>query len=140
MLFKTCKNLCKTHVVLKQDTERLSFWGAWNWFQLKWFHINAWPHFRSVILFMSWTWFIFSWHLVCYFQELPFQFLTLIPFTSRSLHLFHLPVKVYIYSIYQSALHLFRLPVSFTFIPFPVWLTLFHLPVQFTFIPATPLS
>lgn len=50
---KTCKNLYKTHVVLKQDTERLSFWGAWNWFQLKWFHFNAWPHFRSVILFMS---------------------------------------------------------------------------------------
>lgn len=59
-------------------------------------------------------------------------------YLSSSLHLFHLPVEVYIYSIYQSALHLFRLPVSFTFIPFPVWLTLFHLPVQFTFIPATP--
>jgi hypothetical protein len=29
-LVKTCKNLYKTHVVLKQDTERLSFWGAWN--------------------------------------------------------------------------------------------------------------
>jgi hypothetical protein len=50
-------------------------------------------------------------------------------YLSSSLHLFHLPVEVYIYSIYQS---------KFTFIPFTSRsLHLFHLPVSFTFIPLT---